>query len=74
MVLVFVLAAVQARRKADPAEAAYTRRWLLPPTLGGYLACAVYVVARSTELAVAAACGLTAAVWFAMYVRERRTA
>jgi hypothetical protein len=74
MGLVLVLAAVQARRRVDPAEAAYTRRWLLPPTLGGYLGCAVYFVVRSTELAVAAALALTAAVWLALYVRERRTA
>jgi hypothetical protein len=74
MGLVFVLAAVQVRRTVDPAEAAYARRWLLPPTLGGYLGCAVYFVARSAELAAAAACALTAAVWLAMYVRERLTA
>ena len=61
---------MQLRRRVDAAEAAYTRRWLLPPTLGGYLGCAVYVV-RSPELAAAAACALTAAVWLALYVRER---
>src|SRR5919198_6040414 len=72
--LMLVLAAVQARRRVGPTEAAYTRRWLLPPTLGGDLAFAVYVVVRSTELAVAAARAVTAAVWFALYVRERRTA
>src|SRR5919204_1373071 len=74
MGLVFVLVAVQARRRVGPTEAAYTRRWLLPPTLGGYLACAVYALARSVDLAVAAGCALTAAVWLAMYVRGRLAA
>jgi hypothetical protein len=67
-----VLVAVALGRRPGPAEAAFTRRWLFPPTVGWYAGVGVYLLTHALELAGAVGSAVVAAIWLALYVRERR--
>ena len=66
-----LLTALSWRRSPDPAETAFTRRWVFPATLGVYAGAAVYFFTGALAYAGAAGCALVAAVWLALYLRER---
>ena len=65
------LVALSWRRSPEPAEAAFTRRWVFPATLGVYAGAAVYFFTGALAYAGAAGCAVVAVVWLALYLRER---
>ena len=69
-----LLIAVGWRRRPEPSEAAYARRWLLPPGLALYGGVVVYALTRSPAVAGAAGCAGAAVAFLAIYLRERRAA
>jgi hypothetical protein len=66
-----VLVALSWRRSPDPAEAAFTRRWVFPATLGVYAGAGVYFFTGQLGYAGAAGCAVVAAVWLGLYLHER---
>jgi hypothetical protein len=66
-----VLVAIALGRRPNPAEAAFTRRWVFPPVVGWYAGVGVYYFTHAPEVAGAVGSAVVAAIWLGLYVRER---